>query len=330
MKAAFSIRALGYKPLLLTSDLPHDLMDYHIPGSTILSAVAPFGKFLLQKIELDGFTCTYSIFDIQEDVSFLVYSSKPLAICHINLLGNAEYDINQLGILVSKQSQFNILFCPYLHCSFLFKKGHRYISIDILYPLDFMVQSLAFYPSFEKFQKDIDLAKASSIPDKEVFLNAGMTDKVYQLIHSPVSPNVRNFHINLFRELLYGMLKEASSVYTQLNKFFIHNVENIYAAKEFIDSHLSRHFTISEISRKVGINEQKLKKGFKEVFGKGVFEYLLSERLIIARIQIEQTNKPIKEIAYYAGYKSASNFATAFKKMFGDSPLNFRNKFDRK
>ena len=101
----------------------------------------------------------------------------------------------------------------------------------------------------------------------------------------------------------------------------------IFAAKEFIDSHLSTHYSILQIAREVGINEQDLKKGFKELFGKGMFEYLLSERLAIARIKIEDTTKPVKEIAYVAGYKSAGNFSTAFKKKFGKTPLAWRKDY---
>ncbi len=105
--------------------------------------------------------------------------------------------------------------------------------------------------------------------------------------------------------------------------------ELIYAAKEFIDSHLSTHYSILQIAREIGINEQDLKKGFKELFGKGMFEYLLSERLTIARVKIEDTTKPVKEIAYAAGYKSAGNFSTAFKKKFGKNPLAWRRDYKK-
>ncbi len=70
----FTIRALGYEPFPITGEMPSGLAEYHIPGSKIMSAVAPFGDFMLQVIELDGFSWLYSVFNIKEDVSFLVSS----------------------------------------------------------------------------------------------------------------------------------------------------------------------------------------------------------------------------------------------------------------
>lgn len=327
MKKHFTISAVGFGPLVITGNIPPSFSKYHIPGSAVLGAEKPFGKFLLQIIKLNGFSWAYSIFEIESDVSFVINYSAPLTVCHITLAGNAEHDIMALGKFKRKQSQFNILYTPFLQSNFSIKKGHRYISIDLLFPVEFMIQALAFFPAFEKFQDHIRSRTPSIIPHRDIFLNARLLNTIHQLIHSPYSPHVRNFHQNLMRQLLSGLLKEASILYPGRNKFFLHRLENIYEAKEFIDAHLSEHFTIAHISRKIGINEQDLKRGFKEIFGKGLFEYLLTERLMIARIQVEQTFRPIKDIARSAGYKSAGNFSVSFKKKFGKTPICWRKDY---
>jgi AraC-like DNA-binding protein len=125
------------------------------------------------------------------------------------------------------------------------------------------------------------------------------------------------------------MLTQASQFHTYNRKFSLDEIERIYAAKELIDSNLPRHFSIFQIAAHVALNEQKLKEGFKEIFGKGLFGYLQDQLLKIAQIEIEQTNRSVKQIAARAGYKKANNFSAAFKKKFGLSPSQWKKQFKR-
>ncbi|MGH2647912.1 MAG: helix-turn-helix transcriptional regulator, partial [Ginsengibacter sp.] len=268
----------------------------------------------------------YSVFDIKKDVALLTTYPEKLLISRIILQGNFEHSFNDIGNIILKESQFSIFFLPTLNCTTFLKKNQRYISLDICYPPGFVLRMLPLFPSFDEFAENINNSKASFIPYRNVFMNALMIEQVYQLIHSPFSPAVKTFHLKITRNLLTAMLTRASQNIIRENKFFLHHVELIYAAKEYIDANLSRHFTIEDISKEVGLNEKALKSGFREIFGRGMFEYLLAQRLNIARIQVEQTDKPVKNIAHQAGYKSVSNFSTAFKKMFGVSPIELRNK----
>ncbi len=329
MTDTFTIVAAGYGPLDFTDNLPPGLDQYFIPGSNSMCAVASFGNILLQLIELDGYSWLYSVFDIREDVSMYVSYAAGISVSHINLAGSTEHDIEGIGKLVVKDSRFLILCCPVLSVTTQFKKGRLYRFLTIRYPKEFMLRSLAIFPLLEEFERNTRESKTAFIPARDIRINAAIADKVYQLIHSPYSPNVRNFHFTIARKLLSLLLGQASKELLQDNKFSTDETQIIYAAKEFIDANLANHFFISEIAREVGINEKKLKKGFKETFGKGLFEYLLTERLKIAKIEIEQTSRPIKQISRHAGYKNVSNFSTAFKKMFGDTPLRVRNKYTR-
>jgi AraC-like DNA-binding protein len=74
----------------------------------------------------------------------------------------------------------------------------------------------------------------------------------------------------------------------------------------------------------VGLNEFKLKNGFKSVFGTGVYEYLVEIRLEKARLMLESTPRPVKEIANMVGYKNASSFIRAFRRKFKESPHSMR------
>jgi len=103
-----------------------------------------------------------------------------------------------------------------------------------------------------------------------------------------------------------------------------YDIECIKKAKDFIDANFKRHHPISEIAAYAGISQTRLKKGFKEIFRKGLYEYLHEGALLKATSLLENTDKTIKEISRTIGYKYPNNFCIAFKKRFGQSPRKWR------
>lgn len=323
-----TIKVLYHRPFSLLSEVPSPLLEYHIPGSKILSAISDFGSFLVQTVKLNGSSYVYSIFDIAEDSSFLISCVTPVLFSRVVLQGDFECDFKIMGTLELKANQFNIMSASSLYNILHLQKGFRYISIDFYYTQNVVLKMLNAYPRLEKFKTDIQLNKPCFLSSEAINANATILDCVYKIIHAPYSFNIRKFHLDIITQMLLHMLERASRTKDEEHETFsVLDVEKLYAAKEFIDSKLPRHYSISFIAREVSMNEQKLKKGFKEIFGTGLYGYLQNEILKIARIQVEETNKSIKEIAIRAGYKTPNNFSAAFKKKFGLTPLQWREKF---
>lgn len=95
--------------------------------------------------------------------------------------------------------------------------------------------------------------------------------------------------------------------------------------RELIDSLLDANFTLESISREVGMSVNTLQRMFHAAYGTTVFEYVRRAKLQRARDALERDGVSISEAAYLAGYTSAANFATAFKRMYGISPKVFRS-----
>lgn len=103
------------------------------------------------------------------------------------------------------------------------------------------------------------------------------------------------------------------------------SVKKIYEIQTIINSDLTEQFSIQQLSRKVGLNDFIIKKEFKRVFGKTIFEYALSQRMAKARKLLLHSKKPIYEISELIGYKNATHFTAAFKKIEGVTPKKYRN-----
>lgn len=107
------------------------------------------------------------------------------------------------------------------------------------------------------------------------------------------------------------------------NKLRSKDIEAIQQVRDLLENDM-QHISISQLALSVGINQTKLKSGFKDLFGKTIFEYLTSVRMEKARQLLESTELPISQIAEIVGYKYAQHFTVAFKKLFGFLPSDLK------
>jgi AraC-like DNA-binding protein len=63
-----------------------------------------------------------------------------------------------------------------------------------------------------------------------------------------------------------------------------------------------------------------LQRQFRSVYGTTVFEFLRECRLQRARQALERDGITVGQAALLAGYTSAANFATAYRRRFGLAP----------
>ncbi|MCZ4319902.1 helix-turn-helix domain-containing protein [Aequorivita viscosa] len=81
---------------------------------------------------------------------------------------------------------------------------------------------------------------------------------------------------------------------------------------------------LKELAHEYAINEFKLKKGFKKLYGTSVFRFFKQERLKKARLLIENTNLPMREVAKRCGYRSQTHFSKDFRSHFNLPPSKVR------
>lgn len=103
----------------------------------------------------------------------------------------------------------------------------------------------------------------------------------------------------------------------QINKA---DTERIYYARELLLNRLSDLPTIRELSLLSGLNEFKLKRGFKQLFGKSILSFANEARLDAALTALYKGEKTISEIAYELGYSHPQHFHRAFKQRYGKTP----------
>ena len=94
---------------------------------------------------------------------------------------------------------------------------------------------------------------------------------------------------------------------------------------EYIDSNLSDDLDLRLLSREAGISQFHFAALFSKAVGMSPHRHVQHLRMQAARSMLCSTDKSALEIALTCGFKSASHFASVFRKQFSQSPTEFRS-----
>ncbi len=87
---------------------------------------------------------------------------------------------------------------------------------------------------------------------------------------------------------------------------------------------------LKAIAREFSLSESTLKRQFKQVYGKAIYEYYLYKKMELAKRMLLDENMTISQVAYSLGYEKASPFIRIFKRQFGVSPGSMRTSNNKK
>lgn len=94
--------------------------------------------------------------------------------------------------------------------------------------------------------------------------------------------------------------------------------------EDYLNSLDSAAVSLDEIARAAGVSPSTLQRLFQTLHGLSAFEFLRRRNLDRARVALDRDGLSVKEAAFLAGYSSAANFSTAFRKHFGRTPRQVR------
>lgn len=77
---------------------------------------------------------------------------------------------------------------------------------------------------------------------------------------------------------------------------------------------------LDDVAREIGVSVSTLQRLFQAAHGISAFEFIRRKNLDRARFALDGLGVSVKEAAHLAGYASAANFSTAFRRHFGRTP----------
>lgn len=129
-----------------------------------------------------------------------------------------------------------------------------------------------------------------------------------------------------------GFFKQASLNEPTKYKSSTLSIENQNEVIKKLETHLQKEkpflqsgFSLPDLAQQLNISVHSLSQVINDGLGKSFFELMAEYRIAEAqKLLKEQHNIKIEEIAEQVGYNSKSSFNTAFKKITGKTPGDFR------
>jgi AraC-like DNA-binding protein len=99
----------------------------------------------------------------------------------------------------------------------------------------------------------------------------------------------------------------------------------VQKAREYIEKHKTEPLTLDAVAKAAGASVFHFCKVFHKATGLKFTDYVARIRLEDARTQLLNPNRRISEVAYDVGFQSLTQFNRVFKRVFGQSPSEFRD-----
>ncbi|MBO9563107.1 MAG: helix-turn-helix transcriptional regulator [Niastella sp.] len=165
------------------------------------------------------------------------------------------------------------------------------------------------------------------------------------ILNCTCPPSVIN-RVNMLFDHLMGVEEDyadADQLATSLILDFLHKMLNsqvprvagsqdahflkVMEAEAILQAHLQRNLpNVCAIAQQVSLSESTLKRHFKIIFGKSLYEYYLEKKMNLAKVMLLEKPLTVYQTASMLGYEKVSNFIGIFKKHHGYSPGSMKKK----
>src|SRR6266513_1119976 len=98
----------------------------------------------------------------------------------------------------------------------------------------------------------------------------------------------------------------------------------VLKAREYIEKHKTEEISLADVAKAAGASVFHFCKVFHKATGLTFTDYVARMRVEDARTRLLNPNLRVSEIAYDVGFQSLTQFNRTFKRVFGQSPSEFR------
>ena len=312
--------------LIAQEHLPENYKGIILPGAIVHSFRGNIGEMILQQIQENKYILQYNFFHFFERFRLRYHEKKMFLQTFLAVKNDIEYHISGLGKFNLKQGQFMVMHGPKVSVTSHFEKDKTVEILETYYTREVVEQLAEFIPPLSYLLRQNEKEKLFFIGQPGAYASPEAREIAREILNSPFDEAKNKFYFDhKLREYLF-LLLAATRERPRREMLTREELAILEKVKSIVTSKLGEHYTIAELAREVGMGEFKLKHAFKKIYGVGIFEYQLHDRMREAKRLLEETDMPIKRISVNMGYKYVTSFITAFRQYHGYPPSTLRNK----
>lgn len=214
------------------------------------------------------------------------------------------------------------LTCSLFDLGFTSSAGTQTTALSIQLPRNWLAKYLRMdtYEAILEEYLSLKTATLLAEPINAAYINILDELKSMDMNH-PALRTIANNRIMELVELFFTRLYERRNQLKLPVKASAKDIDSIRKVEAWITKdYQSPVPTIEELSRMSAMSATKLKKLFKDVYDKPIYQYYLFNKMNKAKSMLLSGNYSVKEAAIDLGYSNVGGFSNAFKKVFGNLP----------
>lgn len=157
-------------------------------------------------------------------------------------------------------------------------------------------------------------------------IGGGMNiEEAYNLIDLYIQECEKAQSVNIIKTLQYNLVFDFTERVAK-NKLPANLSKEISLAMQFIKNHTNDQIGIDEVAEHIGKSRAYITKKFRNETGITINNYIITSKLNDAKNLLKHSDYSITEISNILCFSSQSYFQNIFKKEFGITPTQYRNK----
>ena len=108
-----------------------------------------------------------------------------------------------------------------------------------------------------------------------------------------------------------------------------HDDQQVKVIQDYIESRISEKLGVNELTARAGVGRRSLERRFKAATGNSISHYVLRVKTEAAKRRLESSRESVFDVMYAVGYTDLGAFRSAFRRITGITPQQYKNKYNR-
>ncbi|MCB9426384.1 MAG: helix-turn-helix transcriptional regulator [Flavobacteriales bacterium] len=313
-----------------TIDYPIDFFTHKKIISRQRELINGSTKGIVNEYLFDGICIEEREVHINSPLEVNVKHTFPYLKMHFEINGYSTYIPNNEKSLpvIIPGGKHQLFYFPSVDGRLFYNENSKRKTLEITLSLKFIKQ--AFQENWEILESFGDALfdnKPFVFGEESETITHDILNIITQITSCSLPDHLRRAYLkSKVTELLVLQLYYLNKTNTNKSKKRPQHYDKIISARSFMLEHMNQNLNIDLLSKHVGLNSNLFKKGFNDVYGIPFFQYLTSLRMKKAVYLLDETDNTISEISNKVGYTYSQHFSKVFKKHFGVTPSQFRQK----
>ena len=183
---------------------------------------------------------------------------------------------------------------------------------------------------FRTMFPEVQLVEDKIITDEYGIYSSGGAFSYLNLILYLIEKHAgRDVAVFMSKAFQIDIERRSQSPFTMFRGQKAHEDEAIRQMQEFIEQNVDEKLTVDGLALQFAIGRRNLERRFKKATSNTVVEYMQRVKIEAAKMSLESSRDNVNEVMYKVGYTDTKAFRTAFKRITGLSPVQYRNKYNR-